>query len=83
MSEVALTPETVSRFRTRYVQNFGAARRDDALYAAVSESRRFAGMEHWLPLFYEKLGNASLTMCPARRWFTSIWSRKRLPSGAS
>ncbi|MGB8817134.1 MAG: transcription-repair coupling factor [Rhizobiaceae bacterium] len=55
MSEVALTTETVSRFRTRYVQNFGAARRDDALYAAVSESRRFAGMEHWLPLFYEKL----------------------------
>ncbi|MGL4489368.1 MAG: transcription-repair coupling factor, partial [Rhizobiaceae bacterium] len=55
MSEVALTPETVSRFRSRYVQNFGAARRDDALYAAVSESRRFAGMEHWLPLFYEKL----------------------------
>lgn len=55
MSEVALSPETVSRFRSRYVQNFGAARRDDALYAAVSESRRFAGMEHWLPLFYEKL----------------------------
>jgi transcription-repair coupling factor (superfamily II helicase) len=55
MSEVALTPETVSRFRSRYVQNFGAARRDDALYTAVSESRRFAGMEHWLPLFYEKL----------------------------
>ncbi len=55
MSEVVLNAETVSRFRTRYVQNFGAARRDDALYAAVSESRRFAGMEHWLPLFYERL----------------------------
>ena len=55
MSEVALTAETVSRFRTRYIQNFGAARRDDALYAAVSEQRRFAGMEHWLPLYYEKL----------------------------
>ena len=55
MSEVALTPETVSRFRTRYIQNFGAARRDDALYAAVSEQRRFAGMEHWLPLYYDKL----------------------------
>ncbi len=55
MSEVSLTPETISRFRSRYIQNFGAARRDDALYAAVSEGRRFAGMEHWLPLFYEKL----------------------------
>lgn len=55
MSEVSLTPETISRFRSRYIQNFGAARRDDALYTAVSEGRRFAGMEHWLPLFYEKL----------------------------
>jgi transcription-repair coupling factor (superfamily II helicase) len=55
MSEVALTTETVSRFRSRYVLTFGAARRDDALYAAVSESRRFAGMEHWLPLYYDKL----------------------------
>jgi len=32
-----------------------AATRDDALYQAISEGRRFAGMEHWLPLFYEKL----------------------------
>jgi transcription-repair coupling factor (superfamily II helicase) len=55
MSEVTLTPETVSRFRTRYIQTFGAATRDDALYLAVSESRRFAGMEHWLPFFYDRL----------------------------
>ena len=56
MSEVMLTDETVSRFRSRYVEMFGAATRDDALYQAVSEKRRFAGMEHWLPLFYEELG---------------------------
>jgi transcription-repair coupling factor (superfamily II helicase) len=55
MSEVTLSAETVSRFRTRYIQTFGAATRDDALYQAVSESRRFAGMEHWLPFFYDKL----------------------------
>ncbi|MGO4831733.1 transcription-repair coupling factor, partial [Rhizobiaceae sp. 2RAB30] len=55
MSEVALTPETVSRFRRNYIEAFGAPSRDDGLYAAVSESRRFAGMEHWLPFFYEKL----------------------------
>src|SRR4029078_8888587 len=33
----------------------GAPSRDDALYTAVSEGRRFAGMEHWLPFFYERL----------------------------
>jgi transcription-repair coupling factor (superfamily II helicase) len=55
MSEVALTPDTISRFRRAYIEAFGAPSRDDALYAAVSEGRRFAGMEHWLPFFYEKL----------------------------
>ena len=55
MSEVALTPETISRFRRSYIEAFGAPSRDDGLYAAVSEGRRFAGMEHWLPFFYERL----------------------------
>ncbi|AZO29941.1 MULTISPECIES: transcription-repair coupling factor [unclassified Mesorhizobium] len=55
MSEVALMPETISRFRRSYIEAFGAPSRDDALYAAVSEGRRFAGMEHWLPFFYERL----------------------------
>src|SRR5690606_4365886 len=48
-------PDTISRFRRAYIEAFGAPSRDDALYAAVSEGRRFAGMEHWLPLFYEEL----------------------------
>ncbi|MDL2409487.1 transcription-repair coupling factor [Rhizobium calliandrae] len=55
MSEVTLSPDTISRFRKNYLSAFGAATRDDALYVAVSEGRRYAGMEHWLPLFYEKL----------------------------
>ncbi|MDS1135305.1 transcription-repair coupling factor [Nitratireductor indicus] len=55
MSEVTLTPEAISRFRRNYIEAFGAPSRDDALYAAVSEGRRFAGMEHWLPLFHERL----------------------------
>ena len=58
MSEVTLTPETISRFRTQYLSLFGAATRDDALYQAVSEGRRYAGMEHWLPLFYDGLETA-------------------------
>jgi transcription-repair coupling factor (superfamily II helicase) len=55
MSEVALAQDTISRFRRSYIEAFGAPQRDDALYTAVSEGRRFAGMEHWLPFFYERL----------------------------
>ena len=58
MSEVTLTPDTISRFRKNYLSLFGAATRDDALYQAVSEGRRYAGMEHWMPLFYEQLETA-------------------------
>jgi transcription-repair coupling factor (superfamily II helicase) len=58
MSEVTLTPETISRFRKNYLSLFGAATRDDALYSAVSEGRRYAGMEHWLPLFHDHLSTA-------------------------
>lgn len=55
MSEITLTPEVISRFRKNYIAAFGAPSRDDALYAAISEGRRFAGMEHWLPMFYDGL----------------------------
>ncbi len=55
MSEVTLTPETISRFRSSYLETFGAPTRDDALYASISEGRRFAGMEHWLAFFHDRL----------------------------
>ena len=55
MSEINLNEAAIKRFRANYLATFGAAKRDDALYQAISEGRRFAGMEHWLPLFYEKL----------------------------
>ncbi len=54
-SEVVLTEETIGRFRQNYRAAFGAVLGNDPLYEAVSEGRRFAGMEHWLPFFYEKL----------------------------
>ncbi|MBB4659801.1 transcription-repair coupling factor [Parvularcula dongshanensis] len=54
-SEVLLTDETASRFRTNYLARFGAPG-DDPVYEAVTAQRRQAGMEHWLPLFYEGLG---------------------------
>jgi transcription-repair coupling factor (superfamily II helicase) len=55
VGEVLLTTETMRRFRQAYVAMFGAAAPDDALYAAVSEGRRYPGMEHWLPLFHDRL----------------------------
>ncbi len=55
VSEFQLTTETIRRFRTGYVQNFGATTSDDLLYEAISEGRRYPGMEHWLPLFHDHL----------------------------
>jgi transcription-repair coupling factor (superfamily II helicase) len=55
MSEVQLRTATIRRFRQAYVTHFGAQTRGDVLYEAVSEGRRHQGLEHWLPLFYEKL----------------------------
>ena len=55
MSEVTLTTETIRRFRQGYVSSFGAATRDDRLYETVSEGRRYAGIEHWMSLFYDRL----------------------------
>ncbi|MES2984773.1 MAG: transcription-repair coupling factor [Pseudomonadota bacterium] len=55
VSEVLLQPDTISRFRQRYLELFGAVTRDDPLYESISASRTYAGMEHWLPLFYDTL----------------------------
>ncbi|MGB7699782.1 MAG: transcription-repair coupling factor, partial [Methylovirgula sp.] len=55
VSEVQLTSESMRRFRQGYVAAFGAQTLGDTLYEAVSEGRRHPGIEHWLPLFYEKL----------------------------
>jgi len=55
VSEFQLVTETIRRFRMGYVAEFGAPERDDQLYEAVSEGRRHPGMEHWLPLFQEKM----------------------------
>jgi transcription-repair coupling factor (superfamily II helicase) len=54
VSEALLDGPAIARFRTGYLAAFGAPG-DDPLYATVSEGGRRAGMEHWLPLFYERL----------------------------
>jgi transcription-repair coupling factor (superfamily II helicase) len=55
VAEFQLVTETIRRFRTGYIAAFGAATPDDQLYESVSEGRRYPGMEHWLPLFHDRL----------------------------
>ena len=54
-SEALLDEESIKRFRSRYRETFGATATGDPLYEAISDGRRMSGMEHWLPLFEEKL----------------------------
>ena len=54
-SEALLDEDSVKRFRSRYRERFGANATADPLYQAVSDGRRLAGMEHWLPLFEDRL----------------------------
>ena len=63
VSEVLLTPDSIERFRIGYRELFGNVAGDDLLYEAVSAGQRYAGMEHWLPLFHERL-ETLIDYCP-------------------
>jgi transcription-repair coupling factor (superfamily II helicase) len=54
VSEVLLDDASIERFRVGYLQQFGAAT-GDPLFESVSAGRPYPGMEHWLPLFHERL----------------------------
>jgi len=54
-SETLLDDDSIKRFRSRYRERFGATATGDPLYQAISEGRRLAGMEHWLPLFEDRM----------------------------
>jgi len=54
-SETLLDEDSVKRFRSGYRELFGANATGDPLYQAVSDGRRIAGVDHWLPLFEERL----------------------------
>lgn len=53
VTEFFLDEDSIARFRKNYRETFGAVRDDDPLYEAVSEGRRYNGMDHWLSFFYE------------------------------
>ncbi|UAJ08646.1 transcription-repair coupling factor [Glacieibacterium megasporae] len=51
VNEVLLSDDSIKAFRKGYLDAFGATATGDPLYEAISDGRRLAGMEHWLPLF--------------------------------
>jgi transcription-repair coupling factor (superfamily II helicase) len=71
-TEYILDEDSIGRFRSGYRENFGVVRSNDPLYEAVSEGRRYNGMDHWLPLFFEGMNtlfdyvpeNSPLTLDP-------------------
>src|SRR5262249_51994314 len=56
VGEFRLDARAIELFRSRYRERFGAGVADDPLYEAVSAGRLYAGLEHWLPLYHERLG---------------------------
>jgi len=55
VSEVPLDKASIGRFRTAWRELFGPDAARDPIYLSISEGRRHPGMEHWLPLFHERL----------------------------
>ncbi len=55
VSEVSLDPASVARFRTGWRDLFSQAAAADPIYQAISEGRRYPGMEHWVALFHESM----------------------------
>ncbi len=69
VTEFFLDAKGIQKFRSGYREAFGVVRDDDPLYAAISDGRRYNGMEHWLPLFYDQMDsildytpNATITL---------------------
>ena len=56
MAEFDLTKESISLFRTKYRELFSVSA-DDYLYNAVSDGVFVAGLEHFLPLFHQKMAS--------------------------
>ncbi|MBM3503272.1 MAG: transcription-repair coupling factor [Alphaproteobacteria bacterium] len=56
VSEVFLDRSSIERFRAGYRERFGAVTDSDPLYFAISGGSKYAGMEHWVPLFHDTMG---------------------------
>ena len=73
VSEVPLDAESVTRFREGWRELFGPAAANDPMYQAISDGRRAPGMEHWLPLFHERLDTLMDYLPDASVSFDTQW----------
>jgi transcription-repair coupling factor (superfamily II helicase) len=55
VSEVPLDKESIARFRSAWRELFEQGAAEDPIYLAISDGRRYPGMEHWVPLFHERM----------------------------
>ncbi len=65
MSEYVLNEKTISTFRTKYRELAGGQTSGDLLYESVSNACKYNGLEHWLPLFFDKMANVFDYLPPA------------------
>ena len=56
-SEVILNEKTINYFCESFVKEFGSYADEHPLYEAIKSGRKYPGMEHYLPIFYEKLSD--------------------------
>ena len=56
-NEVVLNAASIGRFRKAYAAAFSGLDMNDPLYESVTAGRRYQGMEHWLPLFHDRLAS--------------------------
>ena len=54
-TEFFLDEASVARFRSGYRELFGVINDNDPLYESISAGRRYNGMDHWLPLFFDRM----------------------------
>ncbi|MGL6044158.1 MAG: transcription-repair coupling factor, partial [Sandaracinobacteroides sp.] len=55
VSELLLDEARIRRFRSGWLERFGAGATADPMYQAASDGRRVPGLEHFLPLFEPQL----------------------------
>lgn len=54
-SEIILTSDTIHNFCKNFCKYFGAQAIDHPIYQALESGRKYQGMEHYLPIFYENV----------------------------
>lgn len=54
-SEIILSDSTIEEFKKNFIKYFGVSSTTHPIYQAIEQGHKYAGFEHYLPLFYPKL----------------------------